>query len=342
MRRLGLAFTGQPYRIPEIVAAAQEAESLGFDSIWVAEDFWTGREAISILTALAMSTQQIKLGTCVINILNRHPTIIAMTYNTLSDLAPDRLIIGLGAGGRTLRALAGDEARAQSPLRQMRQVTADIRSLTTGGEATYGDEKVWLGRADSCWSIGSIPPVTTGFPIYFGATGPRMTELTGEIADGLLFEIHTRPDQVPARIAQVATGARRAGRDPGEIDIAAAIVASVSDGGEVDEATRCWAAGFVARLSEEECQSLGFDPERSAEIRRIFQSGQRGQAAELLSRDMITSFAIAGTPANVLSGIQEYVDAGVQLPILVPFERNIDQLLQVGAKYIHESVQSIA
>jgi 5,10-methylenetetrahydromethanopterin reductase len=331
MRRVGIAFTGQPYSVRQIIAAARAAEEAGFESVWIGEDNWTGRDSISILSALALSTHRIRLGTSVVNPYTRHPVLLAMTFNALSELAPDRLVLGMGSG-IGWKPLVASQIAERPPIRALREAIHAIRHLLKGDNITWGDEVISFAVSRPGFE-GGVPPFARGIPVYMGAVRPRVTELAGEIADGLLLETGTRRDAIPARLEHLAAGAARAKRDPKSIDIAAILVTGASENGTIHSNTLGYVAKEVALLEEPEAQKLGFEPERSRRVKEEYLRGDYASALRLLSPDMISTFTVAGAPSDCLRIIEEFVQAGVNLPILLPFGGDLNTVIGVGARY---------
>ena len=139
--RIGLAFPGQPYSLRQVVAAAQKAEEYSFESIWIAEDLWTGRDAVSVLSCLALATTRIHVGTAVVNPYTRHPVLTAMTANTLLELAGGRLRLGIGSG-LPWKGLVEQQMAAKPPLHAMREAVDTMRTLLSGGCVSFGGETV--------------------------------------------------------------------------------------------------------------------------------------------------------------------------------------------------------
>jgi 5,10-methylenetetrahydromethanopterin reductase len=335
MRRIGLAFPGQPYSTRQIISAAHAAEASGFHSVWLAEDLWTGRDAISVLSCLALSTERIRIGPGVVNPYTRHPVLIAMTLNTLSDLAAGRLLLGI-ASGLPWKPFVAREMTQWPPLRAVRETVELVRTLLAGGKATWREETVSLAVSRQCFN-GAIGPATGGIPVYIGATGPRMAQLVGEIGDGLILGTGTRPDEIPPILEQMAVGASRVQRDIKSIDVATIIVISASDDGRVDENTLGYATKQVAALDEAAVQRLGFDPERARRIKDEYQQGNCRSAYRLLSSDMVSAFVAAGTPDDCLRTIERFAQSGVHLPILLPFGGDVNGIIQVGVEYLRRA-----
>jgi 5,10-methylenetetrahydromethanopterin reductase len=332
MRRLGLGFCGQPYPIREILAAAQLAERQGFESVWISEDIWTGKDAISILTSLALSTERVKLGTAVINIYTRHPILTAQTFNALSELAPGRFILGIGAG-TTWKPFLADLGDRLHPLRDMRRAVETIRNLMSGKETRWGEGTVNLTVSRQCFG-GAVSPHQQGLPIYMGAVGPRMTELAGEIADGLMLELAVWQEDVPLRLQQAALGAVHGGKDVRSLDIVGLVLISANEYGKIHPNALGYAIKTVAMLTDEAVQHYGFDPQLVRRIREAYFQGDCNLAGRLITSEMVSSFIAAGTQENCLRFIEGIVGAGVKLPVLLPFGGDIHPVIEVGAEFL--------
>jgi len=209
----------------------------------------------------------------------------------------------------------------------------------SGNETRWETETIRLGRAHDCFCLGAIAPMSQGIPIYIGATGPRMTELTGEIGDGLLLELNTQPEEVPVRLKQLASGVQRAHRHNSDVDVVALIVAAVSGpDGKIDPATLCWVAQFVSRLDEPQILRRGFDPERTQRVREAYRQGDYVTAGNLLSPEMVRAFGAIGTFGQCVDRLEEYVRMGVTLPVLIPMGGDLNALIRLGARYAHANV----
>jgi 5,10-methylenetetrahydromethanopterin reductase len=155
-RRIGLAFPGQPYSLRQVIAAAKKAEVYGFESIWIAEDLWTGRDAVTPVACLASATDRIQIGTAVVNPYTRHPVLTAMTVNTLRELAGGRLRLGIGSG-LPWKSLVEEQMAAKPPLRAMREAVDTMRALLSGGCARCGQETVSFRVHRKCFA-GALEP----------------------------------------------------------------------------------------------------------------------------------------------------------------------------------------
>ncbi|MBI4218542.1 MAG: LLM class flavin-dependent oxidoreductase [Chloroflexi bacterium] len=332
MRKIGLCFTGQPYRLREIVPAAQWAEVHGYDSVWAAEDSWTGRDAITALTCIAYETSSLRVGTSLIGVTTRHPVLSAMTFNSLWELAPDRLILGVGLA-HGWHAPRGTPVSTESPVATMRAAVESLRALTTGGQMAWGERSRGM-MIPRPWFSGGIPPMSGPVPIYMGAVGPRMTRLAGEIGDGLLLEMEALGEDLPGRLEQMRAGARKSGRDPAQIDVVKLILAAPeTKDGKIHSNALGWATKSVALLNDSTVQRLGWDPERVARIRAAWSREDWDGGRRLMSTEMVRSFIAAGSIDACLEILDETSRLGVTLPVLIPYGGDLGPVLELGAAY---------
>jgi 5,10-methylenetetrahydromethanopterin reductase len=331
MKRIGIAFPGQPYSLRETIAIAQRAEAAGFESVWVAEDCWTGRDGISVLSCLALSTRSIRVGSSIVNPYTRHPVLTAMTFHTLSEIAKDRLRIGI-ASGLPWKPLVEAQMAAWPPLRAMRESVEMIRTLLSGGTLHFGEERIALGVQRKCFSA-PLEPNIGRMPIYMGASGPMMTQLAGEIADGLLLGTGTRRDEVRARRSDLEKGATRAGRNVGSIDLGLLVVTHCSHDGSIHPNTLGYVVKSLVQQKPEVSAELGFDLERVERIRASYAGDDCESATALLTRSMIDEFVVAGTIDDCLRTLAHFSKAGVTLPLLLPFGGSTDGIIELGKAY---------
>src|SRR5687768_11028768 len=161
--------------LQDAIRYVQHAESRGFEAVWQAESRLV-RDAIVPMAAFAATTERLKIGSGVINNWTRNAAIIAATFLTLDDLAPDRILLGIGAWWDPLARKVGIERR--KPLLAMREVVENVRSLLKMERVSFQGEFVQFDDIQLDVVHGRKEP--RNVPIYIGATGPQMMELTGE------------------------------------------------------------------------------------------------------------------------------------------------------------------
>lgn len=331
MRRVGIAFAEQPFTVQQVVAAAVRAEALGYESVWIAQDLWTRRDGLTFLSCVAAATRSIFVGSSLLNPYLHHPMQIAMILNTLADLAPGRLRLGIGSGLPFWQPLFSEDVAQRPPLRAVRETVQSVRHLLSGGEIEYPGETLSLTVARACYPQ-SLPPLKFSVPIYVGAKGPKMTRLAGEIGDGLLLGASTRLDELDRQLGDLAAGARRADRDLVGIDVASIIVTSVSRDGSIDPNTLGAVAARMSRLGRDEVATLGLDPELVTRVRDAYQRNDCVGAAALITPEIASTWAAVGTMEQCMASIRRQVELGVSLPILFTFGCDFDDLLDLGAE----------
>ncbi len=276
-----------------IAALAEEA---GFDQVWVSNDlFW--RSAPVLLAAASAATSRIALGAGVFNPVSMHVSEVAMQAASLHEISGGRFMLGIGAGADRFLAWAG--LAPQPPVARTRRAIGELRALLSG-DAPAG----W--NAEGRLRTG---PVTV--PIYVGAMGPRMLELAGEVADGALPLLFP-PEHYAIAVEQIALGARRAGRDPGSIDVAACVWCSIDD--DRDRARRALAekiAYYGPSFSPYLLERAGISREDFQPVIAAMSRNDAEHAADLVTPRML-GLGIAGNAAEVAERCVGLVSAGAR------------------------------
>ncbi|MEE8121088.1 MAG: LLM class flavin-dependent oxidoreductase, partial [Anaerolineales bacterium] len=179
------------------------AEQKGFEAVWQAESRLV-RDAIVPMAAYAAVTERIKVGSGVINNWTRNIGLLAATLLTLDDLAPDRVICGIGAWWDPLAKKVGIERRR--PLKAMRETVEVLRRLLNMERVTFHGEFHNVEEIELDVVHGRREP--RNVPIYIGATGPKMMELTGEISDGAVLNYCVPPDYNDQALEMLERGAK--------------------------------------------------------------------------------------------------------------------------------------
>lgn len=324
MARLGIAFSGGPSPAG-IVDCIRLAEELGYESAWVAEGH--GGDQFATLAAAAVQTSRIRLGTGITSVFVRTVPTIAMAAATVDDVSHGRFILGIGSSHKV--QVEGEHGVVYSkPLTRTREAVEAIRALLRDGTLHYEGETFRIERFD-LWFTPTRPPP----PVYLSAVFPKMTALTGEIADGLILTRSTLAT-APAARAALAEGAARAGRDPAQVEVMTLLPAAVADTKAEALAVLRPGLGFY----------LGFFPrynrllaeagfaEECAAIGAAWARGDRDEAVRLTSDRMIDATSVAGTPAQCRERLEAYRQSGIDVPVLSPYARG------PGAKARFEAV----
>ena len=313
MNDVGVAVSGG-LNATETVRAAKLAESLGYESFWVAEGH--GGDQFAILSACATATQRMRLGTSISSIFVRSAPTIAMAAASVDDLSGGRFVLGIGSSHK-VQVEPEHGVPYAKPLQRTRETVAVIRALLRDGVVEHHGETVNIDRFD-LW----FEPPKREIPIYVSAVFEKMSTLGGEIADGVILTRSTVRTGARVKI-WVAKGAASAGRDPSAVAITSLLPTSVADT-RAEALARmrpglAFYAGFFPRYNRL-IADHGFEKQAAA-IRAAWLSGDRDQAEKAVTDDMIDATSVAGTPAQCRERIEEYRESGVELPIISPFAR---------------------
>jgi len=313
MARLGIAFSGGP-NASEIVDCIKLAESLGYESAWVAEGH--GGDQFAILAAAAMQTSTIQLGTAISSVFVRSVPTIAMAAATLDQLSGGRFVLGLGSSHKVQVEPEHGVAYAK-PLTRVCETVEAIRALLRDGELSYRGETVGIEKFD-LW----FRPRAAELPVYLAAVFPKMTALAGEIADGLILTRSTLKTGAEAR-QHLAEGAARAGRDASRLVVTSllptAVAATRAEALDRMRPGLAFYAGFFPRYNRL-LAAHGFAAEAAA-IAAAFAHGDEKATLAAVSDEMVDATGIAGTPEDCRERLQAYRDSGIDVPIISPFAR---------------------
>ena len=312
MARLGVRLENNPELTPQDYQdLAVQAEGRGYETVWIPEG--GGRDALTQLASVAMKTQRVMLGTGILAIFSRTPTLTAMSASGLEAVSQGRFILGLGVGHQ--RSVEGDHGVTfDRPLSRMREMITIVRQLLSEKSVTHEGRVFQVTGA----SLGGATPETK-VPIYIAALGPKMLELAGEMADGVLLN-WTASNHLEQAIQSVHLGAQNVGRDPSEIDIAGYVRVAVVDGtSEARENLKRQVARYAdMRFYRDFFRSTGF-AEEMAIAERAMQQGDMKSAAQAISQDMLDQVAIVGTAEECRTELEKRRSLGLQLPVVAPF-----------------------
>jgi len=306
---------------------AQLAEAMGFEAVWQAESRLV-REATVPMAAYAAVTERIKVGSGVVNNWTRNVGLLAATFSTLDDLAPGRVILGVGAWWDPLARKVG--ITRTRPLQAMRETVEATRRLLAMERVTYHGTFVDLDDVEIDIVHGDRSPKDV--PIYVGATGMKMMELAGEVADGVVLNYLVGPSYNARAMDALAAGAARAGRTVDALDRPQLVVCSLDQDREV----------ALDRARELVTQYLGQQPhigkasgvDQSVldDIGKVLTwpaSEEEIRAAmRLVPDDVVQLITASGTPDECRAKVREYVDAGATCPILYPLGDDVEAMLR--------------
>ncbi|MBO9368270.1 MAG: LLM class flavin-dependent oxidoreductase [Chloroflexi bacterium] len=306
------------------------AEARGFEAVWQAESRLV-RDAIVPMAAYAAVTERIKVGSGVINNWTRNIGLLAATFLTLDDLAPNRIICGIGAWWDPLARNVGIERR--KPLTAMRETVIVLRRLLNMERVTFHGEFIHVEGIELDVVHGRREP--RHVPILIGATGDQMLELSGEIADGVVLNYCVPPEYNDHALEMVERGARRAGRRLEDLDRPQLIVCSVDHDREAAiDRTRELLCQYLAQQPHI-AKASGVKPEVVQEIQSILgwpaTKEQIQRAKHLVPESLIERITASGTPDEARAKVKEYLDHGATCPILYSVGGDIKLLIDTFA-----------
>ena len=303
--------------IREGMEYARYAEEKGFEAVWQAESRLV-RDAIVPMAAFAAVTDRIDIGSGVINNWTRNIGLLAATFLTRDDLAPDRIICGIGAWWDPLAKNVGIERR--KPLTAMRETIEVMRRLLAMERVTFHGEFHHVDGIELDVVHGRREP--RNVKVMIGATGPQMMELTGEIADGAVLNYCVPPEYNIEAMEQLERGAAKAGRSIDDIDRPQLVVCSVHDDRKAAlDGARELLTQYLAQQPHI-AKASGVKPEVVQQIQSILgwpaTKEQVRAAMKYVPDELVQRITASGTPAEVKAKVREYVKYGATCPILYP------------------------
>jgi 5,10-methylenetetrahydromethanopterin reductase len=328
MDRVGFCFLDRPSTSQQL-QLVQRAEQLGYESAWVTETR-LARDAFSVLGAFAAVTKRIKLCTGIVNSWTRGPALMAMTLATLDELAPNRVICGLGAYWDPLAWKQGIER--SKPLEQMREYLIAVRRLLNLEEFSFEGEFVKLRDITLDLGHGSKRE-PKNVKLYIGPTGPLMTQLAGEIADGAIINGLLSPQYTSQMIQWIKKGAEKSNRSLAKFEQPQLINVSLGDD---EKAAREVSRYLVTKYLGQQPhigKAAGLDPELLERINKTMggwpaRPGGIEDAMKLVSDEVTDSLTISGDVTKIKDRINAWLDAGITYPIILPLSENYDEMVE--------------
>lgn len=304
-----------------MAARGAAAEAAGFGSLWVPDSQMLYRDPYVALALLARATRRARLGLLATNPLTRHPAVTAGAVLTVHELSGGRALLGLASGDSAVRRVGARPAR----LADLEAAVREVRALLAGETVDYP-----AGRFGIRWAS---PPATGAVPpVYVVATGLRLLELAGRVADGVVVSVGTHPAVLAEARRRVAAGARAAGREPNAVDLVAFVFCAVDrDGARARARLRPSVSWFCQRFPDLCAQAgLPLDGALRAALARFDADYARydlvhadawEQAladAAFLPEAYVEAFAVGGTPAEVAGQLGALAARGVAHVVVRP------------------------
>ena len=307
------------------------AEERGFEAVWQAESRLV-RDAIVPMAAYAAVTEKIKIGSGVINNWTRNIGLLASTFLTLDDLAPDRIICGIGAWWDPLAKNVG--INRAKPLTAMKETITVMKRLLNMERVTFDGEFVHVNGIELDVVHGRREP--RNVPIMIGATGDQMMEMTGELADGVVLNYCVPPEYNLKALDLLAAGAKKANRDFDAIDRPQLVVCSVDhDHDKAIDTTRELLTQYLAQQPHI-AKASGVSQEIVMQIQSILgwpaTHEQIQKAKHLVPEELVLRITASGTPEEARRKVDEYRKNGCTCPIMYPVGGDVKLLIDTFAQ----------
>lgn len=295
---------------------AIDAEVLGYDSVWMGE-LW-GTSSVVKLSEIAARTDDIEIGTAILNVFSRTPAVLAMTAVTLDQVSDGRTSFGVGTSTPT--AIENIHGMSfEQPVRRAHETIEVIQKILTGDEPVdYDGELI---------NVTGVPPVNRDVPIYHAALGQANRRVVGHLCDGWMP--HNIPfSELDDAFEIIERAARKADRDPGEITIAPYVPAAVSDDpDEAYDAIRGHIAYYTGSSDGYRNAIAMRFPDRADRIADAWRAGDRGKATDLVTDEIVHELGVAGTPETARGQLRDLIaETAVERPLVTIPEQAADEL----------------
>jgi 5,10-methylenetetrahydromethanopterin reductase len=303
--------------MPKAFEVVRLAEECGFESVWQA-DSRLARDPATCATAYAAVTKRIAVGTAIVNIWTRNVAMLAQTFSTIDDIAPGRVRVGLGAWWEPMASNVG--VKRERPLTVMREMVTTLQRLFRMEKVSFEGQFVRVKNLQID-TLEGIPPAKK-IPILIGATGDKMLELAGEIADGVLLNYFVSTEYNQKALGHIQKGCSKAGRSLEALDRPQLIVCACH---EDREHAFDVARGLVTKYLGHQvhlAKASGIDEGLLKEIRNIIgwpiDKSKVNEAKHLVPDDVVQKLTAVGTPNECFEACMAYVKSGATMPIVYP------------------------
>lgn len=310
--RAGVTIHSGDHTLKDILDYGRAAENLGFDGFWLTEE--SGKEAFGVLAMVATKTKKIRLGTGIVNIYSRTPTLLSMSITTLDEISGKRAFLGLGTGGVGF-ITRGHGLQIVDSVNRMREYVNIIRKLVAferfSYEGKYFNIKNFQLRQE---------PVRTSVPIYLAGLNPKMQQLAGEVADGTIVNMLT-DDGIKEIRENIRIGAERTGRDPSKVGIYALSMTLCGQDETAIEAMKKTISFYCASTHYHHILTNAGYGQEAKRIKELWDQNKHDDAVKLVPDDLMKKLTLSGTPKEIRKRYKEYIAQGVY-PIVYPIVRH--------------------
>ena len=310
--KAGITIHSGDHTLKDILDYGRVAERLRYDGFWLTEE--SGKEAFSVLSMLSNKTKKIRLGTGIVNIYSRTPTLLAMSISTLDEISSRRAFLGLGTGGIGF-ITRGHGLTIEDPVNRMREYVTIIRKLISFERLSYDGKYFHIKN----FQLRQEPP-RKDVPIYLAGLNPKMQQLAGEVADGTIVNMLT--DEALGEIKEnVRIGAERTGRDPKKVGIYALSMTLCGQNQSSYDAMKKTVAFYAASPHYHHIMAGAGYGEIAKQVKDLWEQNKHDEALHLVSDDMVKDLTITGPPSAIRKRTLKYISSGVY-PIVYPIVRH--------------------
>jgi F420-dependent oxidoreductase-like protein len=313
---------------------AQEADRLGYDSIWAAEAY--GSDAATVMAWLAANTNRAKIASGIFQMPARTPAMTAMTAATLDNISGGRLVLGLGMSGpQVVEGWHGQPFDHQ--LQRTREYVAVVRKALARETVSYDGEFYSLPRPGGPGKPLKliIKPVQERIPIYLAAIGPKNTALAAEIADGWLPTLFA-PDHIDVFRSSLEEGAGRAGRTADDLAIAPMTSLAIEDDdGRARDLMRPFLGLYIGGMGSRKknfykdlVTRYGYG-DAAQKVQDLYLEQKYDEAMAAVPADLIEKVTLCGTKDKVAERLDVYRDAGVDTLLVTPVATTVDDRIRI-------------
>jgi 5,10-methylenetetrahydromethanopterin reductase len=302
MVKFGIFATTQ-FEVERCVKMARLADKYGIEYVWVPDESPSPpfRDVFVTMASLVSATRNAIIGASILPVYTRHPAIAATAMLTLYEISKGRVILGLGPGGSEVLVPLGIKMWDR-PVRALREAVTVSKKLFDGEQVTFEGEFV------KTYGVKLFSKPSSKIPIYIGARSPKLLELAGEVADGVIMPVPLR--YLGKALEYVKQGVKRANRSLSEIDIVVSSRLALDRGFEELSDLRRILAHVVADFPAAGLDALGISRNAQEEIRERIGKEGISKAAELVSEPILNAFAVRGSVEQCAQTYREFVRLG--------------------------------
>jgi len=334
-RPIGIGFAARG-KVSEVVQWANNAQRRGVHSVWLHDSLFE-RDAVTYASAIAAQVPNIRVALGALSSYTRAPALIAMTISALDEMAPERIILGMGTALPLRLAQMGIPYKPDEGVESVSNAIDTLRTM-------------WAGQRIPS-ATPNLPPIQPMFPpvhrvpIYIAAYRTPFLQLAGQKADGYLARPAESITNMKRLIGKLRKASVEAGRDENVVDVAGYLLTHVdkSRRAALNRAKRePFIIYMMSVLSDFSLKQAGFEPELRNQIAAAWRAEEYHKAAELIPDDMLDAFMLCGTPEEVAEGAARFNEAGMNTPIIQPvIQEDEQEALALEAATIYGSLATV-